>query len=49
MEQHDPRCSFRQEKGGILCDCAVLTEHPEYADGVLHTTDGEVLKQTETL
>lgn len=30
MEKHDPRCSFRQTKGGILCDCEVITKHPEY-------------------
>ena len=32
MNEHDPRCSYRQCSGGMLCDCPVLTMHPEYAD-----------------
>lgn len=40
-EDHDPRCSYRTEDGGFLCDCHVLTAHPEYlADGVLYTRGG---------
>ena len=34
-EDHDPRCSYAQTSGAILCDCRVLTEHPEYLDDVL--------------
>jgi hypothetical protein len=30
MAEHDPRCSFRQCDGAMLCDCPVLTAHPEY-------------------
>lgn len=41
MEQHDPKCSYRQlGGGGLLCDCAVLTQHPEYLDDVLQTAGG---------
>ena len=31
-EEHDPRCSTAQTSGAILCDCAVLTEHPRYIE-----------------
>lgn len=27
---HDPRCSFAQTSGALLCDCHVLTRHPQY-------------------
>jgi hypothetical protein len=41
MEQHDPRCSYRQlGGGGLLCDCHVLTQHPEFLDDVLQTCGG---------
>ena len=30
-EDHDPRCSYAQTSGALLCDCHVLTSHPEYA------------------
>ena len=40
MEQHHPECSFRQTSGAILCDCAVINEHPEYLDDVLQTAGG---------
>lgn len=40
MEDHDPECSFRQTDGAVLCDCHVLTEHPEYKDDVLQGKDG---------
>jgi hypothetical protein len=29
-EYHHNRCSFNITHGGMLCDCAVLTEHPLY-------------------
>lgn len=32
INEHDPRCSYRQCGGGILCDCLVLTGSPEYTD-----------------
>jgi hypothetical protein len=28
--QHDPRCSTAQTNGAVLCDCHVLTDHPDY-------------------
>jgi hypothetical protein len=30
-EYHHNRCSYNTTSGALLCDCAVLTEHPEYA------------------
>lgn len=27
MERHHPECSFRESKGGVLCDCDVLKWH----------------------
>lgn len=35
--QHDPRCSFAQTDGAVLCDCDVLMKHPETLDDVLQT------------
>ncbi len=29
-KEHDRRCSFALSEGGLLCDCEVLTRHPEY-------------------
>ena len=29
-EDHDERCSTALTDGMILCDCAVLTKHPQY-------------------
>jgi hypothetical protein len=40
--EHNPACSFRESKGSVLCDCEVLTEHPEYTDNVLQTAGGAV-------
>jgi hypothetical protein len=40
MADHDPKCSYRQHDGGFLCDCLVLTEHPEYRSDVLYTRGG---------
>lgn len=34
--KHNPKCSFRVHNGGTLCDCAVLTTHPEYKDEQKH-------------
>ncbi len=31
VDDHDPRCSYRQHTGGFLCDCHVITAHPEHA------------------
>ena len=30
VEQHNPECSYAQTNGALLCDCEVLTQHPEY-------------------
>jgi hypothetical protein len=40
MNQHHAKCSFSQTDGGLLCDCEVITKHPEYLDEILQTTDG---------
>jgi hypothetical protein len=39
---HDLCCSYRVTIGAMLCDCPVLTGHPEYADEVLHGRGGAV-------
>lgn len=36
---HDPRCSWIVGEHGLLCDCHVLTKHPEYEQNT--TVDGE--------
>lgn len=38
--KHHPECSYRTQRGGYLCDCEVLTEHPEYKDNVLQGAGG---------
>jgi hypothetical protein len=30
LDDHDTRCSYVQTSGGLLCDCHVLTRHPQY-------------------
>ena len=39
IEEHDHECSFRITTGALLCDCELITLHPEYLDDVLQ---GEV-------
>lgn len=36
--EHDPRCSFIVGERGLLCDCHVITKHPEYQQNT--TLDG---------
>jgi hypothetical protein len=45
--EHDPTCSYRTERGALLCDCHVITEHPEYLDDVLQGVDGVPCKPRE--
>lgn len=40
MEAHEELCSYRAYCGGLLCDCYVITSHPEFLDDVLQTVDG---------
>lgn len=40
MGEHHPRCSYRQCDGGMLCDCPVLTSHPEYTATTPTATEG---------
>jgi len=42
IEKHDPNCSYRITEGGLLCDCHVIYQHPEYKAKELYTTDGVV-------
>ena len=42
FDQHDAQCSYRTEWGALLCDCPVLTSHPEYADEVVHSRGGRI-------
>ncbi|WP_326646669.1 hypothetical protein OG884_18725 [Streptosporangium sp. NBC_01755] len=30
VAEHDPDCSYALHNGGFLCDCHVLTRHPQY-------------------
>lgn len=32
VESHLEMCSYRQTEGALLCDCPVLTMHPEYIE-----------------
>lgn len=34
-ERHDPLCAYRVTVGVVLCDCEVLTGHPEYTGRVV--------------
>lgn len=44
-EHPHPKCSFRQTGGGLLCDCEVLTEHPEYVEAdVLHAGEADAVE-----
>lgn len=36
--EHDPHCSFIVGERGLLCDCHVITQHPEYQQNT--TLDG---------
>lgn len=39
LGEHAPDCAYQKTIGVLLCDCVVLTGHPEYGDGVV-PTDG---------
>ncbi len=43
-ENHHEDCSFAQTHGAILCDCDVLTEHPEFKDDILQMAAGSTPK-----
>lgn len=44
FEKHHSECSYRVTNGALLCDCAVLTKHPEYLrETVLYGKDGRPL------
>ena len=43
VPDHHPKCSYRVTGGALLCDCDVLSRHPEANDDVMHTRGGAVL------
>ena len=43
LADHAPDCAYQRTIGVLLCDCDVLTGHPEYVDEVLHGRGGAVL------
>jgi len=47
MEAHHKDCSYRICRGGLLCDCDVIYQHPEYLDDVLQTRGGVPYEPTE--
>lgn len=46
IDSHHPECSWLRM--GLLCDCDVITKHPEYLDDALHGLDGEILTPKTT-
>lgn len=44
LAEHHPKCSYRQTSRALLCDCDVLTTHPETQDDVMHTRGGVVFR-----
>lgn len=42
IAKHDPKCSYAQTGGALLCDCDVVFQHPETLDeDVLYTASGK--------
>lgn len=46
-EVHDPKCSYAIAKGGVLCDCHVLTQHPEYIRDYAYLKEVKVVLTTQ--
>lgn len=44
FEHHHPKCSYRKSEGAFLCDCEVLTEHPEFKDDELQSSKVYVIE-----
>lgn len=43
FSDHHPACSFVKTRGGILCDCDVINQHPEFLDkSKMFTSEGKV-------
>jgi hypothetical protein len=38
-QEHDIDCSFFLTDAAILCDCPILTQHPDYIDDVLQSAE----------
>ncbi len=45
LAEHHPKCSYRQTGRALLCDCDVLSQHPETVDTVMHGRGGGVISQ----
>jgi hypothetical protein len=41
VKDHHKKCSYRQTNGSRICDCEVLTNHPEYKDDMLQGAGGK--------
>jgi hypothetical protein len=46
---HDPKCNHRRSEGCLLCDCEVVTKHPEYLSDVFYGKDGVVIKKQDEI
>lgn len=40
IRKHNKKCSYRQTKGALLCDCDILYKHPDVIDDIFQTLDG---------
>lgn len=40
INEHDEKCSFFITQGGLLCDCHILSTHPESKDNILQGENG---------
>ena len=38
---HDTACSFKATKGGVLCDCHVINQHPEKTSETFYGRGGK--------
>ena len=44
VPEHDAKCSYLQTAGGILCDCGVISNHPETLSKNFYGKDGKIIK-----
>jgi hypothetical protein len=49
LEFHDPNCSFRTCKKGMLCDCFVLWEHPEQKGDRFYGAGGNPIEPNKSM
>lgn len=43
LADHGLFCAYQATIGVVLCDCEVLTSHPEYTDSAVHGRGGAVV------